>query len=203
MSYLDSSNLEFLRRKHFGIESKLRLLKKDAAGYAIIGTLTKNFYLGRQFDTTQGAYVVKLTMDRPEDWGSQIVRDWVFVDLIKPDNTYDRYRVSTDSPPNTLEERWICNITAAFNDRTAITGVVTPDPPDPEDTAFLRVYQPYVHTQTVPATEWIINHNIGARPSVEIMDATGREVAADVLHMTINQARIYFTFPLAGSARCI
>lgn len=61
----------------------------------------------------------------------------------------------------------------------------------------------FVHTQGSAATEWIVNHNLGFKPSVEIFDAGGREVEADVLHMSDNQVRIYFTSAVAGTARCV
>jgi len=60
----------------------------------------------------------------------------------------------------------------------------------------------YEHSQTAPVSEWIINHNLGYRPAIEILDAGGNEIDAQVLHISLNQARIYFTLPAAGSARC-
>jgi len=59
------------------------------------------------------------------------------------------------------------------------------------------------HTQSLAAAEWIINHNLGFRPAVEILGVGGNEVEAHVLHMSINQVRVYFTAAFAGSARCV
>lgn len=61
----------------------------------------------------------------------------------------------------------------------------------------------FLHTQGSPATEWIINHNLGFKPSVEIIDTGGREVETDVLHISVNQVRIYFLTAMAGEARCV
>jgi hypothetical protein len=61
----------------------------------------------------------------------------------------------------------------------------------------------FTHTQAVAATEWIINHNRGARPIVQAFTPGGDEVECRVLHVSDNQARLYFAAPQAGSARCI
>lgn len=59
----------------------------------------------------------------------------------------------------------------------------------------------YVHSQPSADSVWIINHNLGIRPGVAVMDVGGNEVDATVLHMTENQTRIYFNTPMAGFAR--
>ncbi len=61
----------------------------------------------------------------------------------------------------------------------------------------------FVHTQGSASAEWIVNHNLGFKPAVEIFDVGGREVEADVLHMSDNQLRVYFTSAVAGTARCV
>ncbi|PPD34045.1 MAG: hypothetical protein CTY19_05945 [Methylomonas sp.] len=61
----------------------------------------------------------------------------------------------------------------------------------------------YLHTQNVPATSWTINHNLGLRPAVSIIDTGGNEVEAEVSHTSANQLVIRFAIPLAGLARLI
>lgn len=61
----------------------------------------------------------------------------------------------------------------------------------------------FVHTQSATATEWIVNHNLGFNPAVEVINTGGVPGVADVLHMSINQVRIYFAVPTAGQARCV
>tara|TARA_R110000868_G_scaffold172294_2_gene408185 strand:- start:297 stop:629 length:333 start_codon:yes stop_codon:yes gene_type:complete len=61
----------------------------------------------------------------------------------------------------------------------------------------------YVHTQVSAATTWTINHNIGYRPSVELLDAASREVDGDVYHPTVNQTVAIFNVAIAGTARLI
>lgn len=59
----------------------------------------------------------------------------------------------------------------------------------------------FTHLQTVPNTVWTINHNLGFRPSVSLLDTGGNEVEADVVHTNSNQLVIHFAIPLAGLAR--
>ena len=59
----------------------------------------------------------------------------------------------------------------------------------------------YVFTQTVAASTWTINHNLGHVPSVEVFDSGSQEVDADVSHPNSNQTVILFSVPLAGFAR--
>lgn len=61
----------------------------------------------------------------------------------------------------------------------------------------------FTHSQSSPATEWIVNHNLGFKPVVEVIDTGGIPGLADIVHISINQLRIYFAAPLAGEARCI
>lgn len=61
----------------------------------------------------------------------------------------------------------------------------------------------FVHTQADSATEWIINHNRGAKPLVQAFTVGGDEVECRIAHVSNNQVRLYFASPQAGSARCI
>lgn len=60
--------------------------------------------------------------------------------------------------------------------------------------------QAYEHVQSSPVDEWIVNHNLARNPVIEIMDVAGREIEADVLHVSPNQTRIYFNQPKSGKA---
>jgi hypothetical protein len=59
----------------------------------------------------------------------------------------------------------------------------------------------YVHQQASAATTWTINHNLGYRPSVELMDTGSREIDGDIYHPTLNQTVAMFNVPVAGTAR--
>jgi len=59
----------------------------------------------------------------------------------------------------------------------------------------------YLHTQSSASALWTINHNLGFRPTVSILDPGGNEIEADVRHTSANQLVITFAVPLAGLAR--
>lgn len=59
----------------------------------------------------------------------------------------------------------------------------------------------FVHTQGTAATSWTVNHNLGFRPSVEVLSVGGAEIDAAVLHTSVNQTVISFVTATAGSAR--
>lgn len=49
---------------------------------------------------------------------------------------------------------------------------------------------------------WIINHNMGFRPSVRTYGPGGREMVGEVVHTGINQAVVYFDGAVSGTAVC-
>ena len=59
----------------------------------------------------------------------------------------------------------------------------------------------YDFQQTTPATEWIVNHNLGHKPLVQVFSTGGVEVEAEVVHISNNQTRIYFVIGFQGTAR--
>ena len=48
---------------------------------------------------------------------------------------------------------------------------------------------------------WVVNHNLGFRPAVEVRGNAGNVVSAGVTHLTNDTTRIESNPPLAGSAR--
>lgn len=58
------------------------------------------------------------------------------------------------------------------------------------------------HDQVTPADTWTVNHNFGSRPLVSVFSMGGREMWAEVVHASDNQALIYFDAPTAGYAIC-
>lgn len=61
----------------------------------------------------------------------------------------------------------------------------------------------YVHTQSAPSATWTVNHNLGYRPAVEILDSGSQEIDGEVSHPTINQTVITLNPASAGIARLI
>lgn len=60
----------------------------------------------------------------------------------------------------------------------------------------------YQHIQSSPSTTWIINHNLGKYPSIQLLSVGGIEFLAEITHNSINQSTVTLTSPLAGIAQC-
>lgn len=60
----------------------------------------------------------------------------------------------------------------------------------------------YEHTQSSPSQTWIINHNLGAYPSVTLRTVGGVEFEGEVTHTSSNQAVVSLAIAMAGVARC-
>ena len=61
----------------------------------------------------------------------------------------------------------------------------------------------FIHVQPSAATEWVVNHNLGERPATEIRNSGGRVMDAEVLHVSVNQLRVYFSQAYSGEVRCL
>jgi hypothetical protein len=58
----------------------------------------------------------------------------------------------------------------------------------------------YVHTQQSAATTWTINHSLGGRPSVTIVDTAGTVVIGEVKYNSDSQVVLEFTSAFSGFA---
>lgn len=58
----------------------------------------------------------------------------------------------------------------------------------------------YVFVQAVPASTWTINHLLGYKPNVTVVDSTERQVEGDVVYTSQNQVVITFSAAFAGEA---
>lgn len=61
----------------------------------------------------------------------------------------------------------------------------------------------YIHSQSTAATTWIINHNLGYRPTVELLDSGSQEIDGEVAHPTVNQTVVTLNPATAGLARLL
>lgn len=58
----------------------------------------------------------------------------------------------------------------------------------------------YRHVQASAASPWVINHNLGIEPQVEVMSPGSVRVNAEVVHVSVNQVQVFFAVPYAGFA---
>lgn len=61
----------------------------------------------------------------------------------------------------------------------------------------------YVHLQLAANATWTINHNLGYRPSVELLNTGSQEIEGDVVHTSVNQTVVSFSGAVAGQARLV
>lgn len=61
----------------------------------------------------------------------------------------------------------------------------------------------FVYQQTSPATTWVINHNLGYKPSVELLDSGSQEIDGEISHPSDNQTVVTLNPASAGLARLI
>jgi hypothetical protein len=60
----------------------------------------------------------------------------------------------------------------------------------------------YRHIQAVPAATWNVQHSLGKRPSITILDDSGNQVEGQIIYIDTNNAELRFAFALSGSAEC-
>lgn len=58
----------------------------------------------------------------------------------------------------------------------------------------------YEHVQSAASALWVINHNLGYKPNVTIIDTLGRTVIGDLTYPNYNTVLITFTAAFSGSA---
>jgi hypothetical protein len=89
-------------------------------------------------------------------------------------------------------------MTTVIVDNTGDTTVVTVQTPGPQGAVGAAAY---VFTQSTPAATWTINHNLGLRPSVELLDSGSQEIEGEVSHPSLNQTIVILSLATAGLAR--
>lgn len=59
------------------------------------------------------------------------------------------------------------------------------------------------HLQYTPSDSWVINHNLGRKPLVQVYTLGGVKMLTEVLHVSNNQALVRFDEPHDGYAEII
>lgn len=58
----------------------------------------------------------------------------------------------------------------------------------------------HVHTQASPSTTWVINHTLGGKPSVTVVDSADTMVVGEVTYNSNSQVTVEFTAAFSGYA---
>ena len=60
----------------------------------------------------------------------------------------------------------------------------------------------FEYTQSVPAGDWYVTHNLGKYPNVEIIDSGGNAILADVNFVDLNTVHVTFAGMMTGKVVC-
>lgn len=58
----------------------------------------------------------------------------------------------------------------------------------------------YHHKQNASTDVWEIQHGLGFRPNVTVMDSGGSTVEGELEHLSKNELRVIFSAPISGDA---
>lgn len=104
-----------------------------------------------------------------------------------------------EASPVTVEVIEDSGVQVVEIDRPTAVDVVEVIHPGPQGPAG----QVYVHQQSTAAAVWTINHNLGFRPSVELLDSGSQEIDGQIAHPSVNQTVVTLQPASAGIARLI
>lgn len=60
----------------------------------------------------------------------------------------------------------------------------------------------FIHNQSIPSNEWVINHNLNKHCSVTIVDSANTEIIAEIEYISMNQCIARFAYSFSGKAFC-
>lgn len=61
----------------------------------------------------------------------------------------------------------------------------------------------FEYSQNSASNTWIVNHNLGVKPTATIFSPGGVVVWPEIVHTSNNQFIVYFASPYAGYLRCL
>lgn len=69
-----------------------------------------------------------------------------------------------------------------------------------EQPLFMPATNRFVFSQAVPSDVWVINHDLGGKPSVTVVDSSSTTVYGEVNYVSDAQVVVSFSAPFAGEA---
>ena len=60
----------------------------------------------------------------------------------------------------------------------------------------------FTFSQASASTEWIVTHGLGKFPAVSIRNDSNEEMEAGIVHININEFRVYFNNATSGIVVC-
>lgn len=99
---------------------------------------------------------------------------------------------------NTKIEKQVAENTADIKDLQDVTANHETRISDLETSG--AVDKTFVYEQNTPSDTWVITHNLGKRPSVEVVDSAGTKFFPEVQWVNDNMCIIYFNVAFSGKA---
>ena len=100
--------------------------------------------------------------------------------------------VQQDTPNSVTvnqDDQNLVTVKTVVNSITVATGTIATGPT-----------KRHIHTQGTVSSTWTINHTLGGRPSVTVVDSAGTVVFGEVQYLSNTQVRVLFSAPFSGSA---
>lgn len=104
---------------------------------------------------------------------------------------------------NTVEELLVSSRTERIivNPETRSVAIVYAGPIGPRGfDGFGGLPEFFEYSQVTPSTSWLINHNLGYKPNVDVRDENGVRLRVGVIHHTDNQTEVQTLTPRVGTA---
>jgi hypothetical protein len=113
-----------------------------------------------------------------------------------------RVATTDDEPPVVVNVTAETYTAATTEETTRVVTVARQGPPGTPGADGIGA--PYVHTQTVPADVWVIDHTLGHEAaSIAVYDSTGSEVTGDAVNTSPTRVTVSFSGAFAGVARLL
>lgn len=201
---LEMMQIDFMRQRLHGVDSSLYLLQENDEQFKALIELLDNFTVTSQRDTSTGAYVDKLTVKLDSQLKQNCFRACDAI-VLRLGGVFTRYALeSKRQTPQRTASFGYADVRMIANENSNIDTNGFATIPDNQNTPIVwDSLKAYIHTQTQASLEWIVNHNLGYKPSVEVIDSNGNEMIADVSHVSNNQVRVTFLTATSGIARCV
>lgn len=90
-----------------------------------------------------------------------------------------------------------------INEDTANVVIVNQDAPNQVVVRLATIggnTRRHVHTQAFATDTWVINHTLGGKPSVSVVDSADTVVVGEVTYNSNSQVTVEFTVPFSGYA---
>jgi hypothetical protein len=138
-------------------------------------------------------------LDQSYQINTLVTDDFIYLQYAPDSSSWHRYRLL--AAPVLSGDTWTFSVVTV--DGSA------PGTAPPVGEPVLVIFQPvgasipgatYVHSQGVPSTVWVIDHDLGFYPNVSVVDSAGEQVEGEVDYISGTRVQVTFTAAFSGTA---